>query len=149
VEKDEEKIENLEEAVFKALDHQKRRDILRYTGEVGSSTFTDIKNSLDFPDSPSLSYHLKSLGPFLEQRDGKYSLSYLGKSAYNLLLRTGSYSKAALHYSKKKGTIIGHVVLWLVAWAAAIVMETDSFFYTIIIPALAGTSLMTIYALFE
>jgi len=149
VESDAEKIENLEEAVFKALDHQKRRDIIRYTGETGSATFTEIKNSLDFPDSPSLSYHLKSLEPFLDQREGRYSLSYLGKSANNLLLRTGSYSKAALHYSKKRGTIIGHIVLWSAAWAAAIVMQTDSFFFTIIIPALAGTSLMIIYTLFE
>ena len=149
MESDEEKIEDLEEAVFKALDHQKRRDILRYTGEVGSATFTEIKNKVDFPDSPSLSYHLKNLDPFLEQREGRYSLSKLGKSAYNLLLRTGSYSRAVLHYSKKKGTIIGHIVLWLSAWAAAIVMETDSFYYMIIIPALAGTSLMVIQALFE
>jgi len=149
MESDKEKIENLEEAVFKALDHQKRRDILRYTGEVGSATFTELKNNVDFPDSPSLSYHLKSLEPFLEQREARYSLSNLGKSAYNLLLRTGSYSRAVLHYSKKKGTIIGHIVLWLAAWGAAIVLETDSFFYTIIIPVLAGTSLTVIYALFE
>ena len=149
MENDAEAIENLEESVFKALDHQKRRDILRYIGEAGSVTFTELKNKVDFQDSPSLSYHLKSLEPFLEQRNGKYELSYLGKSAYTLLLKTGSYSRAALHYSKKKSTIIGHIVLWLAALAAAIVLEVDSFYYIIIIPTLASTSLMIINALFE
>lgn len=149
MENDAEALEDLEDAVFKALDHQKRRDILRYIGETQSVTFTELKNKVDFPDSPSLSYHLKTLEPFLEQRDGKYGLSYLGKSAYALLLKTASYSRTALHYSKKNSTIIGHVVLWLAALAAAIVLEVDSFYYTIIIPALAGTSLMIINTLFE
>ncbi|MBN2335675.1 helix-turn-helix transcriptional regulator [Candidatus Bathyarchaeota archaeon] len=149
METDIEKLESLEDSVFKALDHQKRRDIIRFVGEAGSATFTEIKKSVDFADSPSLSYHLKSLDPFLEQRESRYSLSYLGKSAYSLLLRTGRYSKAALHYSKKNGTIIGHAVLWAAALAAAAVMGTDSFYYTIIIPTLAGTSLMVIHALFE
>lgn len=71
MEKDAETLENLEESVFKALDHQKRRDVLRYIGETGSVTFTELKKKVDFQDSPSLSYHLKSLEPFLEQRNGK------------------------------------------------------------------------------
>ena len=149
MEKDAETLENLEESVFKALDHQKRRDVLRYIGETGSVTFTELKNKVDFQDSPSLSYHLKSLEPFLEQRNGKYGLSYLGKSAYSLLLKTGSYSRAAIHYSKKKNTIIGHVIIWLAALGAAVVLGVDSFYYTVIIPVLASTSFTIIYALFE
>jgi hypothetical protein len=149
MENDAEKLESFEDSVFKALDNQKRRDILRFIGENRNGTFTEIRKSLDFPDSPSLSYHLRSLEPFLDQSDGRYHLSYLGKTAYDLLLRTGSYSKAALQYSKKKGTLIGHIVLWAAAWAASIVMGIDSFYYTIIIPSLAGTSLIVINTLFE
>ena len=149
MEKDSEKMESFEESVFKALDHQKRRDILRFVGEKRNVSFTEIKNCVGFPDSPGLSYHLRTLDPLLDQREGKYHLSYLGKTAYDLLLRTGSYSRAALLYNKKKGTLIGHVVLWAAAWAAAIVMGIDSFYYTIIIPSLAGTSLILINTLFE
>ena len=149
MESDAEKIENLEEAVFKALDHQKRRDILRYTGEVGNATFTEIKNHVDFPDSPSLSYHLKSLEPFLEQRDGKYTLSSVGKSAYSLLLKTTMYNKQALFMKRKTGAIIGNIVLWLSAIAAGLVMGVDSFMTTIILPSLAFSSLMMIDKLFE
>lgn len=57
---------NLEEEVFKALDHQMRRDILRYVGEAKSVSFTEIMNSVKVPDSPTLSYHLKTLSPFVE-----------------------------------------------------------------------------------
>jgi hypothetical protein len=142
-------MESFEESVFKALDHQKRRDILRFIGENRKASFTEIKKSVDFSDSPSLSYHLRALEPLLDQTEGRYNLSTLGKTAYDLLLRTGSYSRAAMIYSKKNGTIIGHVVLWAAAWAAAIVMGIDSFYYTIIIPCLAGTSLMVINTLFE
>jgi len=79
--------ESLEQEVFKALDHQMRRDILRYVGEGKNLTFTDILNATG-TDSPTLSYHLRSLAPFIEQRDGKYGLTSIGKAAYTLLLST-------------------------------------------------------------
>ncbi|MFH1179089.1 MAG: helix-turn-helix domain-containing protein [Candidatus Bathyarchaeota archaeon] len=69
---------NLEEEVFKALDHQMRRDILRYIGEAKSVSFTEIMNNVKVPDSPTLSYHLKPLSPFVEQKEGKYGLTAIG-----------------------------------------------------------------------
>jgi len=42
----------------------------------------------------------------------------------------------------------GHVWLWICAIAAALVMVLDFFFTAIILPSLAGTSLMVIYNLF-
>ena len=142
-------LENLEEEVFKALDHQKRRDILRYVGESRRATFTEILNATKMADSPSLSYHLRSLSPFLEQRDAGYDLTPIGKSAYSLLLRTADYGRMAQIYRKKTGAIIGHIVLWISAIAAALVMGLDFFFTSIILPSLAGVSLMVIYELFE
>jgi predicted transcriptional regulator len=94
-EKDESK--NLEREVFKALDHEIRRDILRYVGEKRSTTFTDIMNAIKIPDSPTLSYHLKSLAPFIEQQNGKYQLTSIGTDAYNLLLKTATYNKFVFH----------------------------------------------------
>ena len=145
----EEGIESLEEEVFKALDHQTRRDILRYVGERKEATFTEIMDKLRVPDSPSLSYHLRILAPFMEQRDGRYGLTYIGKSAYALLLRTSDYNRVALLQKKKTGAIIGHTVLWISAISASLVLGVDWIFSSIILPSLAGVSLMIIYELFE
>lgn len=140
---------SLEEEVFKALDHQIRRDILRYIGEGKKPTFTDIMNATRSPDSPTLSYHLRNLAPFLEQKDGRYDLNLIGKAAYTLLLRTATYNRVALLHKKKLGAIIGHIVLWVSAIAAGLVLEVDSFLTTITLPSLAAVSLMTINKLFE
>ena len=140
---------SLEEEVFKALDHQIRRDILRYIGEGKKPTFTDVMNATRSPDSPTLSYHLKNLAPFLEQKDGRYDLNPVGKAAYTLLLRTVTYNRLALLHKKKLGAIIGHIMLWISAIAAGLVLGVDSFMTTITLPSLAAVSLMIINELFE
>jgi DNA-binding transcriptional ArsR family regulator len=140
---------SLEEEVFKALDHQIRRDILRYIGEGMKPSFTDIMNATRSPDSPTLSYHLKTLAPFLEQKNGRYDLNPIGKAAYTLLLRTLAYNKVALLHKKKLEAICGHIILWVSAIAAGLVLEVDSSMTTIILPSLAAASLITINKLFE
>lgn len=145
----EEEMMSLEEEVFKALDHQKRRDILRYVGEAKGGTFTEILNATGMPDSPTLSYHLRSLSPFMEQREGRYALTPIGKAAYSLLLKTAEYRTVALLHRRKTGVIVGNIVLWISAIAAALVMELDTFFTVIILPSLAGVSLTIINELFE
>lgn len=147
--KEEQEISNLEEEVFKALDHQIRRNVLRYIGEAKEPTFTEILNTVNIPDSPTLSYHLKTLSPFVIQQKGRYILSPVGKAAYSLLLKTTMYNKQALYMKKKTGVIIGHIALWICAIAAGLVMGVDSFMTTIILPSLAAVSLMTIEKLFE
>jgi DNA-binding transcriptional ArsR family regulator len=146
---DGQEFKNLEEEVFKALDHQIRRDVLRYIGEAKEPTFTEILNAVKISDSPTLSYHLKTLSPFVTQQKGGYALTPVGRAAYSLLLKTTMYDKQALYMRKKTGAIIGHVVLWVSAIAAGLVMDVDSFMTTIILPSLAGVSLMTIEKLFE
>ena len=147
--KEEQEISNLEEEVFKALDHQIRRNVLRYIGEAKEATFTEILNTVNIPDSPTLSYHLKTLSPFVLQKKGRYILSPVGKAAYGLLLKTTMYNKQALFMKKKTGAIIGHIALWISAIAAGLVMGVDSFMTAIILPSLAAASLMTIEKLFE
>ena len=140
---------NLEDEVFKALDHQIRRDVLRHIGETKKTTFTEILNSLKIPDSPTLSYHLKTLSPFIMQKKGRYELTQVGKTAYSLLLKTAQYNEQAQFMKKKTGAMIGHIVLWISAMAAGLVMSVDSFMTTVILPSLAAVSLMTIEKLFE
>jgi DNA-binding transcriptional ArsR family regulator len=145
----EEEIKSLEEEVFKALDHQKRRDILRYVGEKKGGTFTKIMNSTGIQDSPTLSYHLRALSPFMKQKEGRYIFTPIGKAAYSLLLKTADYKTVALLHRKKTGAIIGNIFLWISAIAAALVMSIDSFYSAIILPSFAGVSLMVINELFE
>ncbi len=141
-------ITNLEEEVFKALDHQIRRDVLRYIGEAKETTFTQMLNTVNIQDSPTLSYHLKTLSPFVVQQKGRYALSPVGKAAYSLLLKTTMYNRQAL-YMKKTGAMVGHIALWISAMAAGLVMRVDSFLTTIILPSLAAVSIMMIQELFE
>lgn len=147
--KNQQEISNFEEEVFGALDHQIRRNVHRYIGEAKEPTFTEILNTANLPDSPTLSYHLKTLSPFVTQHKGRYTLTTIGKAAYSLLLKTSIYNRQALFMKKKTGAIIGHVVLWISAMAAGLVMEVDSFMTTIILPSLAAVSLMMIEKLFE
>jgi len=148
-EEEEKAISNLEEDVFKALDHQIRRNVLRYIGEAKEPTFVEILNTVKIPDSPTLSYHLKTLSPFVIQQRGRYILSPVGKDAYSLVLKTTTYSKLARYVKKKTGAIRGHIALWISAIAAGLVMSVDSVMTTIILPSLAAASIMTIEKLFE
>ncbi|MCK4247847.1 MAG: helix-turn-helix transcriptional regulator [Methanomicrobia archaeon] len=148
-EKEKNEYKSLEEEVFKALDHQTRRDILRYIGERRGITFTEIMKAGKIPDTPTLSYHLKTLSPFIEQRNGKYYLTPIGKDAYNLLLRTTTYNKLALFQKNKYEVTVGNTILWITAIAAAVYLEADTVLTTIFLPGLAAVSLTITYQLFK
>lgn len=141
--------ESLEQEVFKALEHQIRRDILRYIGEKKDSTFTEIMNASRIPDSPTLSYHLRSLAPFIEQRKGKYYLTPIGKDAYHLLLRTAAYNKLALFQKNKYEATLGNAILWGAAIVVAAWLKVDTTLTAIILPILAAVGLTITYQLFE
>ncbi len=148
-EKDRIEIQNLEGEVFKALDHQVRRDILRYIGEERRPTFTDILKATRLPDSPALAYHLKSLAPFIEPSGGRYRLTPMGKDAFNLLLKAGTYGKVALFQKKRFGATLGATVLWGAAIAAAAYLETDFILTSVILPFCAAIDISSTYMLFE
>jgi DNA-binding transcriptional ArsR family regulator len=140
---------NLEQEVFKALENQKRRDILRLVGEKKGITFTEILNASKVPDSPTLSYHLRNLGPFIEQKEGKYQLTLIGKDAYGLLLRTTTYNKLASLQKNKYEVTLGNAVIWGAAIAAAAFLRVDTILSSVILPILAVVSLSITYTLFE
>src|SRR3972149_4951218 len=148
-EKEDQEFESLEQEVFKALDHQKRRDILRYVGEKKATAFTEILSASKIPDSPTLSHHLRSLAPFIKQENGKYSLTPIGKDAYSLLLRTTTYNKLALLQKNKYEVTLGNTLIWGAAIAAAAFLRVDATLSVVILPILAGVSLSITYKLFE
>jgi len=75
-----------EDEIFKLLTHQTRRNIIKALGE-RDLTFSQIKRNLNI-DSPTLSYHLKSMNPFVIQKKSKYSFSEIGRAALFLLTKT-------------------------------------------------------------
>jgi DNA-binding transcriptional ArsR family regulator len=115
--------ETLEESIFKTLSHQKRRDILRVIGEKKEASFSEIKTEADLPDTPSLSYHLNTLNRLVEQKEGKYRLSDLGRDVFNLICKTtaSSQSHSLVNRLRKELTavIIANAVLWALALLAA------------------------------
>ena len=148
-EKEEKEPVGLEEEVFKALDHQKRRDILRSIGEKEGVTFTEIMNSGRIPDSPALSYHLRSLAPFVEQKHGGYRLTPMGKDAYSLLLRSTAYDKLAMFQKKRYEATFANLILWVAAIAAAAYLEVGFALTVLTLPPLAFVATMITYQLFD
>jgi hypothetical protein len=147
--KEEKEPVSLEEEVFKALDHQKRRDILRNIGEKEGVTFTEIMDAGKIPDSPTLSYHLRSLAPFVEQKHGGYRLTPMGKDAYSLLLRSTAYDKLAMFQKKRYEATLANLVLWVAAIAAAAYLEVSAEFTLMVMPPLAFVATMITYQLFD
>lgn len=113
------KTESLEEAIFKTLSNQKRRDSLRFIGERKEATFTEIKRAVEIEDSSLVVYHLKSLEGLIIQSKDKYRLSDLGQEAYTLIVKTNTYAgtNIILNSLKKQLTrlIIANALLWAVA----------------------------------
>lgn len=141
--------DNFEQDVFKALENQKRRDILRLIGEKKSISFTDVLTTSKIPDSPTLSYHLRELAPFISQKDGKYELTPMGKDSYNLLLKTASYGKVVLFQKKRWGATFGNLLLWTIGITTAVYLEVDIVLWAVIMPFLGFLAVTTTYQLFE
>ncbi len=67
------------------LSHALRRQILLNLSEKGECSFTDLMNALNI-DTGKLSFHIRSLGVFLEQTPaGRYKLSRVGENAIRLI----------------------------------------------------------------
>jgi uncharacterized RDD family membrane protein YckC len=71
--------------ILSVLSHTLRREILLNLSEKSECSFTDLMNILNV-DTGKLSFHIRSLGAFLEQTStGKYKLSKVGENAVRLI----------------------------------------------------------------
>jgi uncharacterized RDD family membrane protein YckC len=71
--------------ILSVLSHPIRREILLNLSEKNESTFTELLNLLKV-DTGKLSFHLRTLAPFIEQTPtGKYKLSRAGESAVRVI----------------------------------------------------------------
>ena len=81
--------------ILSMIAHPLRRDILNFTSEKGEVTFTDLLNALQI-DTGKLSFHLRTLSPFLEQTSaGKYKLNRAGESAVRVVRDVASWAEVA------------------------------------------------------
>ncbi|MCW4003904.1 MAG: RDD family protein [Candidatus Bathyarchaeota archaeon] len=81
--------------VLSVLSHPLRREILLDLSENGESSFTDLLNLLKV-DTGKLSFHLRSLAPFIEQTpNGKYKLSRAGESAVRVIHDVEGWAEVA------------------------------------------------------
>jgi len=103
-----------EDEIFKSLSHQVRREIIKVLAKKALS-FTEIKNNLEGMDSPTLSYHLKSLQPLLVQEVNKYKLSEIGEAAVNLLSKTDQ----SVRLSKSKKKFLYAYCITVICWVSA------------------------------
>ncbi len=81
--------------VLSVLSHPLRREILLNLSNNGESSFTDLLNLLKV-DTGKLSFHLRSLSPFIEQTsNGKYRLSRAGESAVRVINDVEGWAEVA------------------------------------------------------
>jgi uncharacterized RDD family membrane protein YckC len=81
--------------VLSVLSHPIRREILLNLSNNGESSFTDLLNLLKV-DTGKLSFHLRSLSPFIEQTsNGKYKLSRAGESAVRVIHDVEGWAEVA------------------------------------------------------
>ena len=81
--------------VLSVLSHPLRREILLDLSNNGESSFTDLLNLLKV-DTGKLSFHLRSLSPFIEQTpNGKYRLSRAGESAVRVIHDVEGWAEVA------------------------------------------------------
>lgn len=81
--------------ILSVLSHPLRREILLDLSNKGESSFTDLLNLLKV-DTGKLSFHLRTLAPFIEQTpSGKYKLSRAGESAVRVIHDVEGWAEVA------------------------------------------------------
>jgi uncharacterized RDD family membrane protein YckC len=85
---------------FLVLSNKIRREILLFLHEKEEASFTDFMNVLKI-DTGKLSFHMRSLAPFVEQTDtGKYRLSHTGEDAVRVIKDLESWNEASIAQKK-------------------------------------------------
>ena len=114
-----------EEEIFKLLTHQTRRDIIKVLGE-RDLTFSQIKKKLEI-ESPTLSYHLKSMKEFVIQKKSKYTFSDIGRAALLLLTKTDQSIKVSKYRRNLWYIYIVSYVCWvLIGFLVPVIIVTTT-----------------------
>lgn len=109
--------------IFKSLSHEIRRNIIKTLGEKKELSFSELNSAIGAVDSPTMSYHLKSLKYLVDQKSSQYRLTDIGQAALSLMSRIdqsnalkatkrqfGSYLKWANLLTIVCWTVIGIII---------------------------------------
>lgn len=133
-----------EDEIFKSLNHQVRRDIVKFLGE-NPLSFTEIKNNIVAIDSPTLSYHIKSLQPLLKQKANQYELSEIGEAAFNLLSKIDESVRISRYKRRFLYAYYVNVICWLSAMTIIpFIVSANLGFWTITVINIVITIISTI-----
>jgi len=113
-----------EDEIFKLLTHPIRRNIIKVLGN-RDLTFSQIQIELGSIDSPTLSYHLKSMKEFVIQEDSRYGFSDIGRAALLLLTKTDQSFKI----SRYRRNFFYAYVITLFCWITAEIITPLSFWF--------------------
>lgn len=100
------------DAIFTALKHPVRRQILLFLEQKGEESFTDIQNAVSINDTGLVSYHLEELTPLVEQSArGKYRLSEIGQTSMVLFRKVEQEKqRTSTAVRKELGKAVGKIV---------------------------------------
>ena len=87
--------------------------------------------------------------PFHKRKVASITLAPMGKDAYTLLLKAGTYDKLTLFQKKRFGATIGNAILWGIAIIAAAYLEVNTILWAVILPFNAFISVSATYQLFK
>ena len=113
-----------EDEIFKILTHDIRRRIIKILGDK-DLTFSEIKRGLEPIESPTLSYHLKSMQQFIIQKNSKYSFSDIGRAALLLLTKTDQ----SIKMSRYRRNFFYAYLITLLCWIAAEILTPLAFWF--------------------
>jgi DNA-binding transcriptional ArsR family regulator len=100
------------DAIFTALKHPVRRQILLFLEQKGEASFTDIQNAVSIDDTGLVSYHLGELTPLVEQSArGKYRLSEIGQTSMVLFRKVEQEKQRTSKVVRRElGKAVGEIV---------------------------------------
>ena len=138
--------------ILSVLSHSLRRDILIILSEHGECSFTDLMNAL-VVDTGKLSFHIRSLEPFLEQTPtGRYRLSKMGENAIRLIKDLETWAgevpvaakTSALQVASFSRRTLAFLIDFLMITAVAVLITLPETFSLII----GGSRIQHVYTLF-
>jgi len=100
------------DAIFTALKHPVRRQILLFLEQKGEASFTEIQNAVNINDTGLISYHLGELTLLVDQSArGRYRLSEIGQTSMVLFRKVEQEKqRTSTAVRKELGKAVGEII---------------------------------------
>lgn len=127
--------------ILSVLSHPLRREILKDLSNKGECSFTDLMRAFNV-DTGKLSFHIRSLAPFIEQSStGRYKLNNTGEKAIKLINDLDSWAEEAevsrkvfeLSLAPFNKRVLAFLIDFLIMFAMIIIITFPSTFSIIIL----------------